>query len=717
MIQRVGTQLLRTPRWLVRRIAEQGAGATGAGRLMVLLGLTGFALSQPLLAVLGEEPTWFTFRDADTAEVVAFSVLVALVPPLALWVVGLVAGRLWRPLGWWFHLAVVAALVAAAVIPLLRQAGSSSPAVQVTVAALVAVSFTVAYAAFGAVALWVRYTAILPPLAIASFLFLSPTSDIVRPSSGAGTATPAGAADADAPSVFLLVLDELPTQSLLDDDGNIDEVRFPNLAAFAQESTWYTNYTSSSHSTRIAVPSILSGKAPAEGPPTAANHPDTLFSLLAPSHRMKVSEGPTALCDTTLCPPIDPDGPPGTTSVLGELVADGADVWRDRITPGETAEADLDDFAQQLEETTTEERPGPSERRRAPVRAPVAHAEFLPAIEPADEPTLWFQHLVLPHQPWILYPDGTEYHTKGLGVDPWNSFDEWISALNEQRHLFQMQYTDALVGQLIDRLKDTDTFEDALVVVVADHGVSFIPGTNRRSPVEQNLDRLAYVPLLIKEPGQTDGHVDRSNVFDGDLLPTIADRVGAEVPWDVVGHPIGSPEQRRRGTTKEFYDFGAGREKELQGVYEFGDDGRAPSARNRWIGSAVDGQEANLSSLLSMVGVDDLVGRSLDDIATGVQPDYDATLRSADELRSPGLADAQPGLVTGRVADADAREQDIILVEVNGTIVTGSPLWSDDQEGDPHFDALLPPGALEPEGNEVRLALWRGDDVLLVDPG
>ena len=49
----------------------------------------------------------------------------------------------------------------------------------------------------------------------------------------------AAAAGGDDPSVVLIVLDELPTQSLLDATGGIDSARFPNLAAFADDATWY----------------------------------------------------------------------------------------------------------------------------------------------------------------------------------------------------------------------------------------------------------------------------------------------------------------------------------------------------------------------------------------------------------------------------------------------------------------------------------------------
>jgi hypothetical protein len=74
------------------------------------------------------------------------------------------------------------------------------------------------------------------------------------------------AADADAPDaerstrpsrphVVLLILDELPGDSLLDERGRIDPGRYPNLAAFAARATWFRNAYSVYDSTACSQPS------------------------------------------------------------------------------------------------------------------------------------------------------------------------------------------------------------------------------------------------------------------------------------------------------------------------------------------------------------------------------------------------------------------------------------------------------------------------------
>src|SRR5690606_37944800 len=115
------------------------------------------------------------------------------------------------------HLVSVFALVGVAVVQLVKQAGLSSPALQVLMSVAFALGATYAYARFDAVGTWAQFTAVLPAIALGSFVFLSPTSDVIAPPEAAGAEGEGGGEDA--PSVMVLMLDELPTESLLADDG------------------------------------------------------------------------------------------------------------------------------------------------------------------------------------------------------------------------------------------------------------------------------------------------------------------------------------------------------------------------------------------------------------------------------------------------------------------------------------------------------------------
>ena len=60
----------------------------------------------------------------------------------------------------------------------------------------------------------------------------------------------------------MVVFDEFPLTSLLDEHYQIDSVRYPHFAALAEQSTWFRNATTVSGDTVVAVPSLLTGQYP-----------------------------------------------------------------------------------------------------------------------------------------------------------------------------------------------------------------------------------------------------------------------------------------------------------------------------------------------------------------------------------------------------------------------------------------------------------------------
>jgi hypothetical protein len=105
------------------------------------------------------------------------------------------------------------------------------------------------------------------------------------------------------PHVVLLIVDELPSDSLLDRRGRIDPVRYPNFAALAGDSTWFRNSYSIYDSTSKAVPLILDGKWPSYGStPDRAGHPRSIFDMFRRrGYRMVASEEASALCPPRMC--------------------------------------------------------------------------------------------------------------------------------------------------------------------------------------------------------------------------------------------------------------------------------------------------------------------------------------------------------------------------------------------------------------------------------
>jgi hypothetical protein len=173
---------------------------------------------------------------------------------------------------------------------------------------------------------------------------------------------------------------------------------------------------------------------------------------------------------------------------------------------------------------------------------PARFDRFLRSIRPGPRPGLWYIHLLLPHSPWQYLPDGAHYDVR-YPVAPWGPDEVWtrdrgIVVQNWQRHLLQVAYTDRLLGRLVARLRTNGLYDRALVIVMPDHGINFAPGEKRRPVHPENLEDIAFIPMLVKFPGQRAGRVLDEHARTIDVLPTIADVLGVRLPWHADGRSL-----------------------------------------------------------------------------------------------------------------------------------------------------------------------------------
>ncbi len=315
-------------------------------------------------------------------------------------------------------------------------------------------------------------------------------------------ALPAHAAAKPRTTVVMVVLDEMPVHSLLARNGRVDRVRYPNFAALSRSSTWFSNATTASDATKFAIPAILDGRTPdTRRAATFRAHPHNLFTLLRrQGYGLDVHEEATDLCPYRNC---------RRTNTAREFLAN------DRI-----------------------------KRVR----------DFIASLKPSKRPKLFYEHVLLPHVPWIFLPSTRRFDRTVLGpITGLNSsdrsvFDRTLVRQSWQRHLLQVGAVDTLLGEMVAQMKRTGLWNRALVVVMADHGVSFRVGaTDRRTIVPANAKDIAPVPIFIKYPRQRRGRVDRSLFRTYDVLPTIARRIGLRLPRGLSGRPAGSRAIRRRG--------------------------------------------------------------------------------------------------------------------------------------------------------------------------
>lgn len=273
-------------------------------------------------------------------------------------------------------------------------------------------------------------------------------------------------------NVLFIVLDEAPLFPLLKTDGTINRDRYPGFASLADSSTWYRNVVTTAQRTTEAVPAILGGKLPTfKNYPYLKDHPSNLFTLLRPQKKLDVYQAVTHLCPKNACN----NAPSRDEKKLLLQVKQ------------------LQDVVTRATSSTT--------------------------------PTLHFAHVLLPHRPWGLTPD-LRYMSDVLEYpDPRSEFLVDRRRDNYQSMLRQYVATDALVGDLVTKMKASNNWDNTMIVVTADHGITFEPGKSYRDTIDVKspgtLEDIYRVPLFIKYPNQSSASVSDCPASSIDILPTV----------------------------------------------------------------------------------------------------------------------------------------------------------------------------------------------------
>jgi Sulfatase len=680
-----------------------------------LFALVGFAIAQPTLDVLGKSPDFFIFRQADRAQILVLVLAVTVLPALGMWLVEQAAGLAGERARRAVHLLMVTGLLALIALEVGKNLTSLRGAALVAVAAVAGVAGGLLHATWSGLRLWLRYLAPAPIVFALVFLLASPVSKLVLPQSG-------GTVDANAPGVkiraehpvVMLLLDEFPLTSLLDSQGRIDQRLYPNFAKLAGGSTWYRNATGVSGLTDFAVPAMLDGRYPRENlPATAANYPDNLFTLLAKSYPVEPFQVVTQLCPAKTCKATAATAP--TAVGLGNTMRDTARVFKRVAWP---QDVDENPTGAWLNATTAEKKTRPAAGDGAASKVlreidegnePDQYRNFVAAIQGSDQPTFYFLHILMPHQPWHWLPDGKQYRNLGDGrnANGWTS-EPWPPQLTRQRHLMQTGEVDRMIGQIMRRLQEQGMYDDTLFVVTADHGMSFIPNEfARRRATPRNADQVLWVPLFIKQPGQQQGRVTDQNWEHVDLVPTMADILGIRVPWKVDGVSQAGDGNPRTRTEKWFFSKPGERQefpgpenqaKALRGVTD-----RMVKPDNGYLGWFQFGRFADLVGRRpGQVGVEPVAGGS-------AKVDRLGDFRGVD----PG-GGTVPAMVTGQVGlAAGAPARPAVAVAVNGVIGGVSELFKevrDDQGSQPKgprdkFAAMTPDTLFRKGDNRLELFL------------
>ena len=539
--------------------APPRAAAAGTPRetLWAYLNLTvlwTFAVAQPLFDLLKDNPEFFAARGSSGFDIISFSVLLVVLPPAVLLAVELLVGLAGRAARRGAHVVLLGALVALIAAQALKKSFDASDTV------LIVLSLAIGA---GLAALWWRaeparaFLNVLSPaplVFLALFLFSSQISELAFPDE-AKARTIGGVTQAP---IVMVLLDELPVNTLVDDRGQIDATRYPGFGELARDATWFKNAYTVYDSTERAQPAIMDGNLPErDKQPISSDHPNSIFSLFGRTHRMNVSEEATTVCSQDLCEDARLDESYG--SRMGSMAEDLGLVWLHVVSPPDI-EADLTSVSENwgnfggdeevTREPVTEETEALNTRANLNRGRPARFQEWIDAIEPGRRPQLNLKHTLLPHVPWQYLPSGRLYRRAPNDVIPGLSNqayeDQGQLDVLLQRHYLQTGFADLLLRRLWDKLKRDGMWDDALIVVLADHGVAFPHDVQRRRLNRETAAEIAPIPLFIKAPGQKKGKVDDAYVETIDILPTIFDLLNLDPKVKMDGRSALSDEVQQR---------------------------------------------------------------------------------------------------------------------------------------------------------------------------
>ncbi len=678
--------------------------------------LVSLALSKPFY-VLSQNAEFFVAHYAKPADIIILIIIFLFLFPTLLVFVQILAGMFGKRFRKGVHYLTVAGILTVIALTVLKRYEEFHGIILLTGAVIIGVVVTIAYIRFHPVRNFLTF--LLPAIFLfpGLFLFNSPVTKIVFPAKDPSAVK----VKIDNPvPVVMVIFDEFPVTSLMDERRMIDPIRYPNFSALAQDSYWFRNATTVADSTVDAVPAILSGIYPDQrNLPTANDYPNNIFTLLGGSYDLEVYETITWLCPVQLCRkrltefmerlrslvadtaivslyvilPVDyTDSLPVVTQSWKDFAIDTADFRKNTKNETNAFFKEIDNFFKVAAKEVEKKDRGEVFR------------QFLRSIRASDRSSLYFSHSYLPHVPWSYLPSGRKYKLTGNKInglkEEWWDDNELFVIEAFQQHLLQVGFVDKLLGELMDRLKSVGLYDRSLIVITADHGVSFRPNDSRRNVTKTNYQDIMPIPLFIKVPHQNTGIISDRNVETIDILPTIADVLDITMPWPVDGRSvfnISLPERDR----KVIFPFLGPPDTKYRFVFEpdiiakyntlaqkislFG-DGTKPN-RLYSIGSHSERLSRHISKVELMEEADVMTQLDQEKLFVNVDP----------------MASFVPARITGRVL----KSEDIgfpldLAIAVNGTIQAVTKTF-DDRGGKSKFSAIVPERAFQEGKNKVEV--------------
>ena len=559
---------------------------------LTYLSLSTMAIAQPILDLYGKNPTVFSAAKLSSFEVALFVSIIVLLP--AVLATGLdrltrffgpkvnESARLWMIAGFSFLLGIAVA----------RWVSVDGNVGAFGLGFVFAVVLPIAYDKRKAIREWSRWLSVLAVAVTASaVLQLQP---ILFQSNGPASDAVVGNKDV---SVLNIVFDEFPLYSLLSDDGTINAERYPGFAALANESTWYRNNVAESNFTHQAVPAVLASAIPQqEGGPFLTQYPKNIFTLFAGKTSVGGIEPVTSLCPKSVCQGPDEETALFELSRFKNFMRDASYVYGQRVLPPllrryvPSIEGTWGGFGAVANKFKEQFDVGALSQVDAIVNGTQTFVDD-------SEQRVQVVHALVPHAPWRITPD---HRVAPLSRSISTSNPESEDGVRDtyQTFLYQVAAADNIIVDVISKLKKSGKWDNTMLVVTADHGISFVPTLPQRHTdftEKETVGDIYRIPTFIKYPKQTNGVVSDCAMSNLDLLPTIIETTGTKTSWTFGGRSVARscPTNRVRevvSATGETAVMSGGFEEVRERLAYYSDmvSNKGPNRRVAAIGSSAD---------------------------------------------------------------------------------------------------------------------------------
>ena len=530
---------------------------------MHIFGLSAILIAFPIYSQLLENSAYFVVNRIEKSTLIAFVLLISIGVPSALCLALFLLQKIHDKLYWWAHLLVIGLLFSFTFIPLIDQLTQSflSPyltgEIKLILGLIISAVGVYHYAITPVIYKTLSYSGPLFLVVLVYFSIHPKMTEVYTTQENYTSETVQFSSSEELPPIVMIVYDALPTVALLGANGNIDQNRFPNFAAFSAQSTWYPHSTTVHDFTLKAIPAILNGKFPNKenNIPVSQHYPNNLFSLLKNEYTIHALETSTRLHFDER----DTNADDLYAAKQKLLFQDALVIFIHAVYPKDLANniipieegiwggfMTFDEVKKEKTSTDVQDL-GKHEKLRKDAQESFNSwwedmkvqwdEEGYKGLGPAyqhikDIPnhpkqTFHFMHIIVPHPPFDTLPSGRKFNSLDISHYK-DSFPPHEVRWFRHSHLIKTGLADKILGDYVQILNDAEIFDDALIIITADHGIAFGENIHGRRLEKNNFAPIAFTPLLIKYPKQSQGHIDESNAQTIDIAPTILDAIGAE---------------------------------------------------------------------------------------------------------------------------------------------------------------------------------------------